>query len=276
MISAIAAAVVLSAAPQGQERRTSLTGTIERHPDFVSKILPTKRNILVYLPPGYKESKDRYPVLYMGDGQNVFDGMTSYIPNKEWRMDETAEALIGSKLIAPVIIVAIDNAGIERANEYLPTRAKFQNNEFGGQADSFVKMLTDEIKPMIDKTYRTKPKATDTAIAGSSFGGIMALHAALTRPDVFGKAGVLSPSIWWDGRVMLKRVEALPKKPNVKIWMDIGTVEGRRDTDDMAAAMRKKGWTLGKDLAYFVDKDAQHNEEAWAHRAPAMLMFFFR
>lgn len=262
-----------------QDRKTSLTGEFKRHDAFVSKFVPAKHDVLIYLPPNYGKSQDRYPVLYMGDGQNVFDGMTSYIPNKEWRMDETAEALIQSKLIPPIIIVAISNAGMERADEYLPTRAKFRDQEFGGRADKFIQMITDEIKPMVDKTYRTKPRRDDTAIAGSSFGGIMALHAALSRPDVFGKAGVLSPSVWWDGRVMIKHVEALPKKPNVKIWLDMGTEEGGsavKDTDDLSAALQRKGWVLGRDLAYFVDKGAQHNEDAWAKRGPALLMFLFR
>lgn len=278
-MTCLAFAAVLALSAPVQDRKTSLTGEFKRHDAFVSKFVPAKHDVLIYLPPNYGKSQDRYPVLYMGDGQNVFDGMTSYIPNKEWRMDETAEALIQSKLIPPIIIVAISNAGMERADEYLPTRAKFRDQEFGGRADKFIQMITDEIKPMVDKTYRTKPKREDTGIAGSSFGGIMALHAALSRPDVFGKAGVLSPSVWWDDRVMLKRVEALPKKPTVKMWLDMGTEEGGsavKDTDDLSAALQEKGWVLGRDLAYFVDKGAQHNEGAWAKRGPAMLMFLFR
>jgi predicted alpha/beta superfamily hydrolase len=106
----------------------------------------------------------------------------------------------------------------------------------------------------------------------------MALHLALTRPDVFGKAAVVSPSVWWDDRVMLKRIEALKTRPKVKMWVDMGTAEGERGLDDATAlsrALQTRGWRLGEDLAYFVHHGAGHNEDAWAQRSPAMLMFLF-
>ncbi|HVL39797.1 MAG TPA: alpha/beta hydrolase-fold protein, partial [Fimbriimonadaceae bacterium] len=122
-------------APQATlpERRQSLTGDIRHHRDFESKILGNKRNLIVYLPPDYAKQTRRYPVVYLHDGQNVFDGLTSYIPNQEWRADEAAEALIRAELIEPLILVGIDNAGIARGDEYLPTRTKFGDNEAGGK-----------------------------------------------------------------------------------------------------------------------------------------------
>lgn len=277
MIVQIASSLLLMGAVP-QERKTSLTGDIRRHEAVKSKHLKSPHDVLVYLPPGYGEGKARYPVFYMGDGQNVFDGMTSYIPNKEWRMDESAQAMIEAGLIEPVIIVAISNAGMERANEYLPTKATFRGTEMGGQADLFVKMLVEEIKPMIDGQYRTKVGPSDTAIGGSSFGGIMALHASLSRPDVFGKAAVISPSVWWNDKVMLKRVEELNAKPKLKMWLDIGTDEGEgslADCTTLNEALIRKGWKTGSDLAYFVDKGAGHNEDAWARRGPMVLQFLF-
>lgn len=277
MIFPLALSIALSVSP-AQERKSSLTGDIRKHEQVKSQHLPTPHDILVYLPPGYKGGTARYPVFYLGDGQNVFDGMTSFIPNKEWRMDESAESLIKAGLIEPVILVAISNGLGERANEYLPTRAKFRDSEMGGQGDAFVKMLTAEIKPFIDKTYRTKTGRTDTAIGGSSLGGIMALHTALSRPDVFGKAAVVSPSVWWDDRLMVKRVDQLRARPKVKIWLDMGTDEGHEAVSDatlLSNALERKGWKLGADLAFYIDHGAQHNEDAWARRGAMMLTFLF-
>jgi predicted alpha/beta superfamily hydrolase len=165
----LVAALLIGLAPSPQEeRKPSLTGNIKMHREFASQHLNSKRDLIVYLPPGYASgSRERYPVLYMGDGQNLFDGMTSFIPNKEWRLDEAAESLILSKLIEPIIIVGIYNGGMERADEYLPTRSKVGNTEAGGKADIFARMVVEEIKPMIDRTYRTRTGREDTAIGGS-------------------------------------------------------------------------------------------------------------
>ncbi len=275
----IAASIVLLSNGFSQERKSSIVGTLKIHENVPSKFLPSKHNIAVWLPPGYEDDKRRrYPVFYMGDGQNLFDGKKSFLPNKEWRMDESADALIRAGLIEPIIIVGIDNGGLERANEYLPFSATYQGNKMGGQGDQFVKMMVEEIKPMIDKAYRTKQGPANTAIGGSSFGGIMALHVSIARPDVFGMAAVCSPSIWFGDSEMLRRMKAIEKRPNVKMWVDMGTAEGANmleSSNALVAAMKLKGWVLGKDLAYFVDKDAIHNEDAWAHRLPSILMFLF-
>ncbi|MCW5943744.1 MAG: alpha/beta hydrolase [Fimbriimonadaceae bacterium] len=261
------------------ERKTSITGTVKSIKGFESKVLGNARDVWVYLPPDYdKEPSRRYPVLYMHDGQNVFDGMTSYLPNMEWRADEAAEALIRTKLIEPVIIVGVSNAGMDRANEYLPTKARMGQNEAGGRADLYGKMLTDELMPLIDKTYRTKRGPANTAICGSSFGGIVTLHLGLSRPDAFGKWGVVSPSLWWDERLMIKRVNALSKKPNARVWLDMGTLEGPGavvQARELRDAMIQKGWVLGKDLVYYEDGFAVHNEGAWAGRMDMILSYFY-
>ena len=227
------------------ERKTSLTGTIEHIVKFHSTVLGNDRNLIVYLPPDYQsQPKRHYPVLYMHDGQNIFDGMTSYIPNQEWRVDEAAEGLIKAGLIDPLIIVGIDNAGADRGNEFLPTSATMSGQSMGGRAEKYGAMIRDEIMPMINAKYRTLRGPKNTALAGSSFGGIITLYLGIHHPETYGKLGVVSPSIWWDRRVMLKQIAALPSKPKVRMWLDIGTAEGgdsvkdTLDTRDAVSANR--------------------------------------
>lgn len=274
---------------QSQTRVHSLTGTIREHPAFHSAVLGNERGIHVYLPPQYEqEPSRRFPVLYMHDGQNVFDGFTSYIPNQEWKADEAAESLIKAKLIEPIIIVAVDNGAMARADEFLPTAVKTSDGKgtWGGHADKYGDMLLTEIKPFIDRTYRTKPDGKNTGLCGSSFGGIVTLYLGIKHPEKFGKLGVVSPSLWWDDGVMSKMVDALPSKTSQKIWLDMGSAEGA-PVESLAAhetiatarklstILEKKGWKLGHDLTYFEDSYAEHNEAAWARRFPAILMFLF-
>lgn len=261
------------------KRVPSITGNVTVVKGFTSKVLSNQRNISIYLPPQYKSSPDRrYPVLYCHDGQNIFDGATSFIPGKEWRIDETAEALINAGLIEPIIVVGIDNAGIDRAAEYLPTRFKWNNNELGGKADLYGKFLLEELKPYIDKTYRTKPDAKNTGLMGSSLGGIITFYLGITHPDRFSKLGVVSPSVWVNEREMIKRTDGLSRKLPIRVWIDMGTQEApsaTKDAKDLALALEKKGWKPGKDLIYYEDGFAQHNEDAWARRVPAILMWMF-
>jgi len=281
-VLATACAFLLFAQSALPERRPSLTGSIEKPFRLESKLL-SARDIFVYLPPQYAtEPKRRFPVLYMHDGQNVFDGATSFIPNQEWKADEAAEALIKAKLIEPLIIVAVPNAGTERANEYLPTSGILNGQKMGGKADVYGRMLLEELKPKIDKQYRTKPN--DSGLAGSSFGGVITLYLGLKHPDAFGKLGVFSPSLFWDNQYLLKQVQALPGKLPLKIWLDMGGAESGSPGQDtmivgmarkMDEALQSKGWSEGRDLAYYEEGYAPHNEVSWARRFPAMLMFLF-
>lgn len=253
-----------------QPRPHTVTGNVKTHAAFESKQLGNRRDILVWLPPQYeKEPKRRFPVLYMNDGQNVFDDATSFVG--EWRADETANGLIGAGLIEPVIIVAVPNMGADRANEYLPTRAR----NMGGKADLYGKFLAEELKPFIDRTYRTKTGPLDTGLMGSSLGGIVSLYLGLTKSNVFGKLGVFSPSVWWDDKVILKSVTA--KTPN-RIWLDIGGNESATamgEAEQLRDALEAKGWRNGRDLAFYEDLGAKHNEAAWSSRLGPALMFLF-
>lgn len=255
----------------------TLTGEFRTHSKFHSKHLPTDRDVMVYLPPGYgRDARRRYPVLYLHDGQNLFDGATSFIPGQEWRVDETAQALITDGVVEPLIIVGIYNTGRERVEEYTPTVDP--RHKVGGRADAYGRMLVEELKPFIDSQYRTKRGASDTGLGGSSLGGLVSLYLGVRYPRVFGKLAVVSPSVWWDNRMIVRDVGALRRKPRLRIWLDMGTAESE-DATDQARTLRDalvgKGWRLDGDLKYFEDVGAQHNEAAWAERVEPILRFLF-
>ncbi|RYG36337.1 alpha/beta hydrolase [bacterium] len=269
-------AVALALSLQASDGRvSSVTGDLRIHPKFASEPLGNERTLRVWLPPGYeKEGRRRYPVTYLHDGQNVFDGMTSFIPNQEWRADETATALIGAGLLPPMIVVGIDNAGASRGDEYLPTR-----RGYGGKADAYGEFLMKEVMPFIDRTYRTRRGARDTALVGSSFGGVITSYLGLRHPEAFGRLGICSPSVWWDSRVLLRLVSEAPKKTGQRLWIDIGTKEGTKavtDAQDLAKAYEAKGWRSGRDLALIVEDGKEHNEAAWAGRFDTMMIFLWK
>jgi predicted alpha/beta superfamily hydrolase len=254
----------------------SLTGDIRLLDAFQSDALGNSRDVLVYLPPGYDTDADhRYPVLYLHDGQNVFDTSTSFA-GTEWAVDETAERLVHEGRIAPLIIVAINHAGAQRADEFAPTRDAHRHA--GGEASRYARFVVEELKPYVDRTFRTEPDARHTAIGGSSLGGLVTLHIGLEHPGVFGALAVLSPSIWWDRRAILERVEQLTSRLPWRIWLDVGTAEGR-DTVRNARALKgllvQKGWKAGIDLHYLEAPDAPHSEAAWSVRVAPLLEFLF-
>jgi len=242
------------------------SGTVRTHPAFASRFLGP-RDVIVYLPPEYeKEAKRRYPVLYLHDGQNLFDARHA---GMEWQVDETAERLIRAGAIEPLIVVGIANTDA-RTDEYTPTRGE----SGGGKADLYGRLIVEELKPFIDRTYRTRPMAAATGLGGSSFGGLVSLYLGLKYPDVFGTIFAVSPSVWWDHEIILKQVAALPKKTAQRIWVDMGTGEGEEEiagARHLRDALTAKGWTIGRELAYMEDEGAQHDELAWAARVERML-----
>jgi predicted alpha/beta superfamily hydrolase len=265
------------------QRTHTLTGDVRSHKDFHSQLLSNDRDLIVYLPPGYDSNpRQRYPVLYFHDGQNLFDGATSYIPGQEWRLDETAEALIAAQEIEPLIIVGIYNTGKDRVEEYTPVPDP--KYKVGGKADLYGRMLVEELKPFIDRTYRTQKGAKNTGLGGSSLGGLVSLYLGLKYPNVFGRLAVVSPSVFWDDKFIVHYVEALRGKPDERIWLDIGTREGQNAAEQQETvsnarllqnALIKKGWRPEQNLKYFEAEGAEHNERAWASRVPSMLEFLF-
>lgn len=255
----------------------SISTELRKHPRFASEFLPDTRDLIVYLPPGYEaDAGRRYPVLYLHDGQNLFDAATAFVPGQDWHVNATADDMIRAGEIEPLIIVGIYNTGAHRIDEYTPTRDRRQRA--GGDADRYGRMLTGEVKPFIDRQYRTLSDPSDTGLGGSSLGGLVTLYLGLLYPQVFGRLAVLSPSVWWDGRVILRIVRMAEPKPRLKIWLDIGTGEGKKTLLD-ARALRNElvraGWVLDEDLQYCEVPDAGHNEAAWASRVGPFLQYLF-
>jgi predicted alpha/beta superfamily hydrolase len=253
---------------------TTRTGDIRSHERFRSRFLPPGRTVLVYLPPGYQpRGAKRYPVLYLQDGQNLFDKATSI--GEEWGADETAQAAIERGEVEPLILVAIYNAGERRVDEYAPTAVEGKG---GGRADDYGRMLVEELKPFIDRKYKTLPSAASTGLGGSSLGGLLTLHLGLKYPTVFNRLAVLSPSIWWDHRLIVRTVQALPSKPPLRIWLDAGTGEGEEvlaDTRALRDALLAKGWVADHDLRYLEAQGGEHNEQSWGARFGDVLRYLY-
>jgi len=243
---------------------------------FHSALLPDDRTISIYLPREYETQPERrFPVFYLHDGQNLFDPQTSYIPGRTWRAGETADATAEHGLASPVILVGIANTGLRRMAEYTPTR-DFRMG--GGEGRRYGRAIIQEVKPFIDRTFRTLPEAANTGLGGSSLGGLITLFLGFEHPEVFSRLAVISPSLWWNQRSILTYVEQQNPIPRPRIWLDIGTAEGNqhvRDTERLNRILLGKGWVAGQDLCLSVVPDAVHDESAWAARFHDVLTFLF-
>jgi predicted alpha/beta superfamily hydrolase len=248
-------------------------GRLERLHGFASQILGNARQVTVYLPAGYDEHPEmRYPVLYMQDGQNLFDPERAYVPGNHWRLQEAADAAIGERTARPMIIVGVDHAGPARVDEYTPVRD--EKHSGGGRAEDYARFLIEELKPAMDAQFRTLPDAENTGVGGSSLGGLVSLSLALEHPEVFRRAAVLSPSVWWGGRAILKDVDAYAG-PALRMWLDIGGREGMealRDARMLRDRIATKHWS---DFEFLEDLRADHSERAWARRVRQVLEFLF-
>ncbi|HKN25206.1 MAG TPA: alpha/beta hydrolase-fold protein [Candidatus Acidoferrum sp.] len=247
-----------------------------KHERFSSRFLRNQRDLIVYLPPGYDaQPQRRFPVLYLHDGQNLFDGSTSFIPGMDWHVGQTADHFIHEGRVEPLIIVGIYNAGKQRLREYTPTRAPRLG---GGSANRYAKFLLEEVRPFVNSQYRAQEGPENTGIGGSSLGGLVSLYVGLRQPEIFGKIAALSPSVWWNERVILRFAAAAPVQPLPRIWLDIGTREGPRIVDDVERfrdILIGKGWQPGRNLHYERIEGAEHNEAAWARRVGPFLQFLF-
>jgi len=247
-----------------------------KHEQFPSRFLRNQRDLIVYLPPGYQEQPHRrFPALFLHDGQNLFDGATSFIPGMDWHVGQSADYCIQAGLVEPLIIVGIYNAGKQRLGEYTPTRMPKLG---GGRANRYAKFLLEEVRPFLLSNYRVLTGAENTGIGGSSLGGLVSLYLGLRLPHVFGKIAALSPSVWWNQRVILRFADAAPVDPLPRMWLDIGTREGGRTVEDVERfrdILLGKGWRPGRDLHYQRVEGAEHNEAAWAQRVAPFLQFLF-
>ena len=220
------------------------------------------RRVWLYLPPGYAGGHRRYPVLYLQDGQNVFDEATSFAG--EWGVDETLNRLAATgQPPAPGIVVAVDNGGDHRLDEYSP----WANAEYkkGGEGRQYVDFLALTLKPYIDAHYRTRPEAARTAIAGSSMGGLIALYAGLKYPQIFGRVGVFSPAIWFAKDSMLAYERRRPAPLASRFYFVAGPAESETMLPFMAAArneLRARG-VPASHLRLRAPADGRHAEWFW-------------
>lgn len=259
---------------------SSLSGDIRYHRRFKSAILKNQRDLIVYLPPGYKLNRAKhYPVLYMQDGNNVFDRDTAFA-GVEWEADETTQLLISKGYIQEIIIVGIYNTPA-RIAEYTWTPMLLAGKMQGGKGSEYAEFMASELKPFIDRTYRTLTDRDNTAVLGSSLGGLLSIYLGRYHSRTFGKIGMMSPSLWWDNRTALGEVGGLAK--DLRIWLDTGTNENPADPGntalknarDLRQALETKGYKVGANLFYYEDSGAEHNERYWAGRFFRPLQYFF-
>ncbi len=258
---------------QGDQRNT-YTGNIKLIRDFYSPQLKNCRDVIIYFPPDYEKTDERYPVLYMHDGQNIFDVATSF-SGVEWQADETAEKLIQNGIIRPIIIVGIYNKGVDRLDEYSPW---VDENYGGGSGDLYAQFIVETLKPYIDSNFRTLADRDNTAIAGSSMGGLITLYMGVKYNNEFSKLGIMSPAFWFANGEIMKYVQNSDFEGQTKIYLDVGTVEGcdSKIYLDVARTMHQILSSKSKvELLYIEEDSGIHSETAWARRFPQLLNYFF-
>lgn len=248
------------------------------HRGFRSRFLPDARDLIVYLPPGYEENARRtYPVLYLHDGQNLFDPETSYVRGKTWMVREHADEAIEAGEVEPLVIVGVYNTGDRRLAEYTHER-DWQMG--GGEADSYGALLTLELMPWIAARYRVRVEREFTGLGGSSLGGLVSMYLGLKQAESFGRLAVLSPSVWWNHRSILGVVSEMAPllEHRPKIWLDAGDHEGRmtlKDAQALAQRLRDNGWVDGETLHFERVRGGTHDEASWSTRVGPMLRFLF-
>ncbi|MFN7875282.1 MAG: alpha/beta hydrolase-fold protein [Pirellula sp.] len=259
--------------------KSTITGTLKRHEQISSQFLTRSRNINVWLPPGYEESDKRYPVFYLQDGQNLFDESTAAF-GVEWRADESAMELIAKQEISALIIVGIWNTA-DRMDEY--TLTKDEQLGRGGRGLDYIRFIVEELKPLIDRTYRTRTDRESTSIGGSSLGGLIAMYACLENPDAFGHCLAFSPSLGWDQERLLQSLQNGTQWPaNVRLWFSMGTREGRNSESQKQNVTRAKrlhqllspdATTIKAPVQFHEFTDASHDEKSWSVQLPIALKF---
>jgi predicted alpha/beta superfamily hydrolase len=256
-----------------------LSEQLRLHENFGSNHLSAPRSVTVYLPPGYgADPERRYPVLYMHDGQNLINPEDAF-GGVVWGVDETAQQLILTGAIEPLIIVGIYNAGKHRVDEYTPVKSETgRMRGHGGRADHYGRMIIEELKPFIDREYLTKPEREFTGLGGSSLGGLVSLYLGFKRPDVFSRLAVLSPAVWWANNQIIREAAKIGERLPLRIWLDIGKREGSRIKHQVRALreiLLANGWRNGLDFAYYEIPEARHEEAAWAARFGEVLKFLY-
>lgn len=233
--------------------------------------LNRERKIRVYLPPEYQSSQDRYPVLYMHDGQNLFDDATSFVG--EWGVDESLNQLYKKNNFS-LIVVGIDNGQEKRMNELSP----WKHPDFGiAEGEAYMSFVVNVIKPYVDKNYRTLADVNNTAIMGSSMGGLISHYAIFQYPQVFSKAGIFSPSYWFSKTVYpFSQISKL--SPDSRLYLLMGAKEGVDMVDNfnkMTAQLKSSGLDEER-LLFSVVAEGEHNEAFWRTEFPKAVTWLFR
>ena len=231
-------------------------------PGVLSPQLRNYRDLLVALPPGYAGSTTPHAVVYLQDGQNLFDPATSYAG--DWNLIPGLERA-GSEGIAP-ILVGIPNMGRRRRYEYAPFRDIIHG---GGGGDRYLAFVAETVKPLVDASFRTRPERSHTVIAGSSLGGLISLYGLFRYADVFGAAGALSPALWFAGGAILRFVEELTDLSVGRLYLDVGTGEGSetlRNVRRLREVLLAAGRVPGRDFSYVEEEGGEHDELAWGRR----------
>lgn len=240
-----------------------IIGQVKYYKNLKSKFLELSRDVFVLLPPGYNEnSEKKYPVLYMHDGQNLINPKTSF-SGYDWRVDETAYKLIRQKKIQEIIIVGIYNTE-ERLEEYSSSN----------KGKNYIKFIIEELKPFIDLNYRTKSDKENTAVMGSSMGGLISFLIVWNFPEVFSKAACLSSSFFYNNEEAIRMVRNSKEKKKIKLYIDHGE-DGLPRGQKMFCVLTKKNYLIGTDIDYYYAPGAEHNEIAWANRLERPLLFLF-
>jgi len=261
---------------EGAGRLSSVVGTLRIIPDFDLAQLGVKRTIRIWLPPDYSSENRRYPVLYMHDGQNLFDASTSFAG--EWKVDESLAAKAardsGDGVPLAAIVVGIDNGGAERLNEYSPFKDRYSPSPRG---DRYVDSIVHDLKPWIDANYRTLADRDHSWIGGSSMGGLISLYAVWSHPETFSRALCMSSAFFFGDHEMLRLVREKGISKDLTIYLDVGGREGDimsesvsmvDDSKSMYDALIAAGIPSGH-LDYAFDPEAPHNEGAWSKRFPS-------
>jgi predicted alpha/beta superfamily hydrolase len=247
------------------------------HRDFTSHYLPGARDVAVYTPPDYNPHfARRYPVLYLHDGQNLFDTPASSQPGVTWQVREHADAAIESAEAEPLLIVGVFHAGERRVAEYTHQR----DGRMGGEAEQYGLLLTRELMPWMAARYPVRAGREATGMGGSSLGGLVTLYLGLRYAEQFGKLVVLSPSVWWNHKSILGYVDACAPRisPKPRIWLDVGANEGGRtveDAEELSLRLQTSGWRLSEDFHFERIAGGTHDEPSWALRVRPMLRFLF-
>lgn len=264
--------------------RSTATGDLRLH-TLQSQVFRNSRKIRVLLPDGYDapENKDRrYPVLYMLDGQNLFDACLSDVSHREWQLDETVRRLVAEGRIPPMIVVGVDHAGADRAREFLPYTDYLSDPDLQPQGRRFPEFLVREVLPLVSGNYRTLTGHANTGLGGSSYGGVATLYALMARPNEFGYGLIESPSLQIGMGQLVRETDPFIARP-VKVFIGFGGREFDSDVGNelMVGLCRRVDRNLrnqGYDdahLRFVLTPDAQHNEDAWALRLPEALAFLF-